>query len=209
MNRKILATIILFATVLTACGQTKSTTTIVGEDVVTDEDFSEDLNAIEDVSTTAMSIAEEITAKAANAAETIAEDNTDNASIEASEELTKEAKMANELVEATNKYRAELGLNQLEVSDVLVADAAVRAVEATVYWSHTRPDGSKWYTVDDANMYGENLSKGFDTTEKIMTAWKNSPTHNDNLVEPAFNTIGIFVTVDKDGVVYVAQEFGY
>ena len=103
----------------------------------------------------------------------------------------------------------ELGLTELTANKALIDAAKVRAKEITVNWSHTRPDGSEWFTVNDAIMYGENLSKGYNTAESVMQAWKDSKIHNDVLIEPGYKTIGVYVFVDSDGKAWIAQEFGY
>ena len=122
---------------------------------------------------------------------------------------TSEQVLADEIVNLTNEYRKELGLTELTANKALIDAAKVRAKEITVNWSHTRPDGSEWFTVNDAIMYGENLSKGYNTAESVMQAWKDSKIHNDVLIEPGYKTIGVYVFVDSDGKAWIAQEFGY
>lgn len=108
-----------------------------------------------------------------------------------------------------NALRAQYLLNPLVWDVNLFNDATVRATECSEEWSHTRPDGSAWYTVDPTNMYGENLARGYFTATDAINAWLNSPSHYKNICNPNFTKIAISVYVDEDGYWYWAQEFGY
>lgn len=118
---------------------------------------------------------------------------------------TTETDLSNEIFLEINKYRVANGLKELTWSPDLVTCADVRAEEITRLWSHTRPDGSSWYTVNDSIMYGENLAKGSSKASDIVTAWKNSPSHNANLLKSNFKYVGISVYNDS----YIACEFCY
>ena len=58
-----------------------------------------------------------------------------------------------------NQQRAAQGLSALVWSDALTSAAQVRANEITTSFSHTRPNGSDFWTVDSNVQYGENLAK--------------------------------------------------
>lgn len=90
-----------------------------------------------------------------------------------------------------NEYRQSKGLSSLLWSKDLEAAAAIRADEARICWSHTRPNGQEWYTVNPSIMYGENLGKGYHTADELVTAWKNSPEHNENLLWADFSYAAI------------------
>ena len=60
-----------------------------------------------------------------------------------------------------NAKRQEAGLSALTWNSGLEQASSVRAVEASQSFSHTRPDGSDWWTVNSNLMYGENLAKGY------------------------------------------------
>ena len=107
-----------------------------------------------------------------------------------------------------NRVRQENGLSTLSTSAGLEQCAAVRAEEATRNWSHTRPDGSAWYTVNSNLMWGENLAYGYSDAGSAVTAWMNSPSHRENLLSSEYSTIGIRVYV-TNGTYYWAQEFGH
>lgn len=76
-------------------------------------------------------------------------------------------------------------------------------------WSHTRPDGSEFWTVNSNLLYGENLAKGFTTAEAAIDAWMNSASHKDNILFADFASGAIVVHVGSDGQWYWANEFGY
>lgn len=117
-------------------------------------------------------------------------------------------KAANEALDLVNEERAEAGLSDLSWSNGLAAAANVRAEELPDLFSHTRPDGSDWYTVDANIMFGENLAEFYNTPEEVVDAWMNSPSHKENIMDGEYGTCGI--AIYKDGSQYYwAQEFGY
>lgn len=107
-----------------------------------------------------------------------------------------------------NQERKAVGLPELIWSSELAAAAEVRAKEITTVFSHTRPDGSDWWTVNEKVVYGENLAKCYQSADDVMKAWMASPEHKDNILYPGYTKIGI--AVYKVGEQwYWAQEFGY
>ena len=108
-----------------------------------------------------------------------------------------------------NQQRAAQGLATLAWSDALTNAAQVRASEITTTFSHTRPNGSAFWTVDSNCMYGENLAKLYQSADSVYTAWMNSPTHAANIMDGGYKTVGIAVCQTGDGSWYWAQEFGY
>ncbi len=120
--------------------------------------------------------------------------------------LRSEALRAYNLV---NAQRAAAGLTALVWDSNLESTASVRAQEAFVSFSHTRPNGRPWYTVNSAIMGGENLAFGFNDSDSAVNAWMNSPTHRENILYPTFTKIAISVYVADNGTYYWAQEFGY
>ncbi|WP_051544866.1 CAP domain-containing protein [Butyrivibrio sp. MC2021] len=108
-----------------------------------------------------------------------------------------------------NQRRAAQGLPALAKSDKLTAAAQVRASEITTHFSHTRPHGEAFWTVDSSVQYGENLAKLYQSADSVFTAWMNSPTHAANIMDAGYKTVGIAICQTADGSWYWAQEFGY
>ncbi len=106
-----------------------------------------------------------------------------------------------------NQCRVANGLSALRYDDALEKTSDVRASELTSRFSHTRPDGSDWYTVNEDLMYGENLAEGYNSAEDVVNAWIASPEHKANLLRADFTTMSVS-TATKNGKTYWAQEFG-
>lgn len=106
-----------------------------------------------------------------------------------------------------NAQRAAAGLSTLTQTNELVAAATIRAQEQEQLFSHTRPNGSEFWTVDSSCCYGECLSKGYNENE-VTTAWMNSPTHKAVIMDSEYKTAGIGYYVNN-GVCYIALETGY
>ena len=116
------------------------------------------------------------------------------------------AKAAFDLV---NAKRQEAGLGALTWNSGLEQASAVRAVEASQSFSHTRPDGTDWWTVNSNLMYGENLAKGYATADEAVTAWMNSPTHKANIMDTEFTSGAIAIHIGSNGQWFWAQDFGF
>ena len=128
--------------------------------------------------------------------------------------------MAIDALDIVNAKRAENGLAALNWSNGLESCAMVRATEAASKFSHTRPNGKDWYTVNSELMWGENLAKGYDldtavehakaydSAQSVVDAWMASPTHAANILAGDFTTCSIAV-YETNGKLYFAQEFGY
>ncbi len=116
--------------------------------------------------------------------------------------------MARTILDLVNQQRAAAGLAALTWDNDLEMAAAVRAAENVQLFSHTRPDGSDWYTVNPQIMHGENLAYGYNSAQEVVTAWMNSPTHAANILYPQFTRCSI--AIYKNGsTYYFAQEFRY
>ena len=119
------------------------------------------------------------------------------------------------LLNDINALRTSQGLSPLSLDASLNAVAATRAQEASVLWSHTRPDGTQGCDMISADKWrGENLSyiktADFDGSE---ASWQSaadfmfdnlaaSPSHYSNMVCKDFTKIGIYTykTQDASGV---------
>ena len=107
-----------------------------------------------------------------------------------------------------NEQRTAAGLGTLTWSNGLEQASEVRAVEASELWSHNRPDGTEYWTVNSNIVYGENLAKGYSTADEAVTAWMNSYSHRDNILYSDFKTAAIAIHI-SNGQYYWANEFGY
>ncbi|MBQ7755916.1 MAG: CAP domain-containing protein [Oscillospiraceae bacterium] len=123
----------------------------------------------------------------------------------------------NEVLRLTNEFRAENGVEPLELDLDLTAVAMVRADEITELFSHTRPDGTSWSTAFDEGGFtlggncggrAENIAYGYSSAAAVVEAWKNSSGHRANMLKSSFNVIGIGF-VNDGGVYYWTQEFAY
>lgn len=116
-----------------------------------------------------------------------------------------------EAVEAyneVNEIRAQAGLDELSWDINLESVANVRAKECSQKFSHTRPNGSQWYTVNSKIQGGENLAFGYDNATDCVKAWMNSPTHRDNILYDEFEKVAISIYEDN-GTYYWANQYGY
>jgi uncharacterized protein YkwD len=105
-----------------------------------------------------------------------------------------------EIMTAVNTVRVEHNLNKLEKNDKLYqsAKAKLSDIQSYQYWSHDNPQtGKKWLTfIRESGFYsdaGENLARGYEDTNKIISAWLNSPSHRKNLLSSKFNSYGLAV----------------
>lgn len=110
-----------------------------------------------------------------------------------------------EFVTKINELRAEKGLAPLQVHSQLVEKArgwSHTMAEAGQIWHSHLPDG---VTVNWKRL-GENVGMG-GSVDALHDAFINSPSHYENLVDPGFRYVGIGVTVDSQGTIFVAEEF--
>ena len=116
--------------------------------------------------------------------------------------------LVKDTIQKINKIRIEHGLSALQWTAPLNVAAMIRAKECSIKWSHTRPNGQDFWTVDSKCVYGENLAFGYDTADEVVSAWMASPSHKDNILYPEFRTIALAVYKAEDGTYYWANEFG-
>ena len=108
-----------------------------------------------------------------------------------------------------NEIRADAGLNGLSWDQNLETVSVVRAKECDKQFSHMRPNGKQWNTVNSEIQGGENLAYGFDTANEAVSAWMDSTTHRDNILYKEFSGGSISIYKNDEGVCYWAQEFSY
>lgn len=128
-------------------------------------------------------------------------------------DTTTYANDAAEIIRLTNEYRQANGLGKLTHVTIIDTPATLRAEEAAEHWAHTRPDGTNFNTVFAQcglkyAAYGENLfavNVRYDP-EDVVQAWKDSPTHDENLLRKNFTGIGVGVA-KVNGEYYYCQLF--
>jgi len=114
-----------------------------------------------------------------------------------------------ELLRLVNEARVQNGLLPLTWSTSLGQSAEVRAREIVQLFSHTRPDGSEWYTVNPL-VNGENIAAGYPSAQSVFDAWMDSPGHRANILRSYFTTMGsaYYYQSGTKYVHYWAQLFG-
>ncbi len=124
---------------------------------------------------------------------------------------------ADKLIELTNIERTDSGLPALTANQLLTQAAIQKAKEifASQTFKHNIGDKkfSSW-VMDSGYNYsyvGENLAIDFSTSEGVMSAWNDSPTHKKNILSPYYQEIGI-ATLDgnfqNQSTTLVVQIFG-
>lgn len=124
------------------------------------------------------------------------------------------SRYVDEVIRLVNIERANAGLDPLVKSDILCQIAEARASEIKILFSHTRPNGTKCFTI--LKEYGisyklcaENIAAGQKTPAKVVEDWMNSPGHRANILDPRVQEIGVGVVYVEDGYhrYYWAQLF--
>ena len=115
-----------------------------------------------------------------------------------------------EILNLINSYRTQNGLTQLTMDSNLVKAANIRSQEISIKFSHTRPDGSQWYSIDN-NIYGENLARANNEEQSksanIVLAWYLSSNHKYNILCSYYKRVGISYYTNN-GTTYIVAEFG-
>ncbi|AKM82672.1 TPA: hypothetical protein DD449_00960 [Candidatus Berkelbacteria bacterium] len=123
-------------------------------------------------------------------------------------------------VELINQKRKLYGLKSLEVDPLLTTVARDHSSDMRDkrYFAHCSPDGAtpldrylhRLPYVPAYALYGENLfwcSSAKDSTpENGVQAFMLSPSHRDNVLCEGYESIGVGVTTDKSGQIWVSVE---
>lgn len=125
---------------------------------------------------------------------------------------------ASELITLCNQERTAAGLNSLATNSKLTSAAHAKAnnMFEEQYWDHYGPNGeTPWQFILAAGysyVYaGENLAKGFTTSEGVHAAWMASSSHRANIMNGNYKDIGIAVVPGEllgENVLLVVQMFG-
>lgn len=110
-----------------------------------------------------------------------------------------------EVLNLVNQLRTEAGVAPLTLDKSLCKAAIVRANEMaqSSSLSHTRPNGTYFNTVlaDFGISYrtcGENIAAGQSSPAQVVSAWKNSTDHYNNMVDPDYTKLGMGYSPSND-----------
>ncbi len=122
------------------------------------------------------------------------------------------------LIELTNSARQNLGYQTLKENPALSQAAYIKAVDMVEkgYFDHYTPEGyPPWYWLQrmgyNYSSAGENLAIGFLESEQVHSAWMNSYSHKQNILNPKYQEIGIAVlkaNFQGNETTLVVQFFG-
>ena len=104
------------------------------------------------------------------------------------------------LVDLTNVSREQSGFQPLKENPILNQAAYLKAQDMIEkdYFAHYSPEGvSPWYWLEEAGydyrLAGENLAIGFLESEQVHTAWMDSLSHKENILNAGYQEVGIAV----------------
>lgn len=123
-----------------------------------------------------------------------------------------------QIIEDTNKERQKQNLPLLRENKALSQAAYLKAQNMFEenYWAHFSPSGKDPWGFILGSGYkfsyaGENLAKNFYNSSDVVSAWMDSPTHRDNILNSNYQDIGIAVvegTLGGQKTTLVVQMFG-
>lgn len=124
--------------------------------------------------------------------------NTNDLKKEAKEVMNNNMSTYKEVVVKVNEYRADAQVNPITLDNDLCLAATIRAMELAYAnkFSHTRPNGTLFYTVLNElkipySTAGENIAAGQTTVSAVTKSWYNSQGHRANMENKNFNKIGV------------------
>lgn len=92
---------------------------------------------------------------------------------------------AYKMIDLVNEERRRVGVPELKTNDYLMQIAMERAAETALYFDHTRPDGSSYFT-KHMFIVGENCTTNADSAMDAFLSWKNSPGHYANMLDRSY-----------------------
>jgi len=117
------------------------------------------------------------------------------------------------VIDLTNAEREKAGLAPYKIDKKLVASARAKANDMATnnYFAHNSPTyGSAGDQLGQFGVsfsgWGENIAKGHQSAEQVVSEWMNSPGHKENILNPKMTHIG--VGYDSNGN-YWTQQFIY
>ena len=115
-----------------------------------------------------------------------------NTHIASASEITPE-----NIIDVVNKERESRMLRPLSNNDLLMRAAEDKSRHMIIhnYFEHYALGLTPWSFIInsgyDYSIAGENLAMGFKTSEGIVEAWMDSPTHRANILNPEYEDIGV------------------
>lgn len=98
-----------------------------------------------------------------------------------------------------NQMREENGISPIPTAPLLQEMCGQRAEELTSLYSHSRPNGTPWYTIlgeygiDMNCVAGENIAAGYDTPESVVEGWMNSAGHRKTILNESYDYFAVGV----------------
>jgi hypothetical protein len=112
--------------------------------------------------------------------------------------------LSQNIIMLTNQERSKVGASSLYENSTLDTAARKKLEDmfAKNYWDHLGPNGeTAWDFIASENyqyeVAGENLARGFRSSEDVVRAWMASPTHRKNILNERFQEIGLAVGSGK------------
>jgi hypothetical protein len=123
-----------------------------------------------------------------------------------------------EVIRLTNDKRVSAGLSPLSQNSTLDMAALAKGQDmlSKGYWAHFAPDGTSPWSFFNQFGYkykyaGENLARDFSSADGAVSAWMNSATHKENILNPHYREIGIGVvegSLSGTDTTIIVQFFG-
>lgn len=102
---------------------------------------------------------------------------------------------AHDVLKTVNQARTAQGLAPLTMDATLTELAMQRAMETSVYWSHTRPDDSDYTAIFEGypaySAVAESIAAGQETAAEVTEYWSTSIDDPAKLMNPAYAGVGI------------------
>lgn len=114
----------------------------------------------------------------------------------------------NEVLELVNQNREKEGLAELKLDESLLEIAMQRAAEISLYYSHTRPDGTQCFTITNrGTRRSENIAVSYQKPQNVMAGWLSSEGHYANIMDAEVTSVGIGCFMDSEGTLNWVQFF--
>ncbi len=110
------------------------------------------------------------------------------------------------ILESVNAVRSQYGLEPYALDEDFCKSAEVRAGEQTHSFSHVRPNGQEWFTVNQ-NVNSENIAHLNAEYQKslVVEAWMQSRVHRMNVLSQTSKNAGIGIIETENGEYYIVM----